>query len=289
MTSLGTKLQEEHENLRRRGYTEEMNTWSRVKPLRNLLLKYAKATTDQDDVFSPYTIKSSNLKKCVKCKKPDWDDPFNPLQWGGELKELFDKYEVQLRYYGKNSDEIRDILKIANVYSTCLTICMNYEMSYGKRLFLVDGKYDYSVRLMSDLLVEPENMPEEVADIKKIDIYPSTLFSWVEEREKRRTDKFGPDVKMRKRPTTFLSKPFLSKKDGGELDLTNQNQRTVWVAAIFVEKVIKYESTIAYSVEELNDFISRMAKVLEYYVSSKNRTAAIDSINRHPWNINLKF
>jgi len=94
-------------------------------------------------------------------------------------------------------------------------------------------------------------------------------------------------VKVKKKDK-FL---FKSTKEEGLMNLRNHQDRTVWVAAKFVQKVMDYENYDC-SLKGVQEFIPKMIKVIEHFdfqltLGKNDREKATDAIINHK--CNLKF
>ena len=65
---------------------------------------------------------------------PEKEKPFNPVRWGGIIARGYIQAQKD-----KNVELQDKYMKINNLYSICLMICMNHEMNYGNYLFLFES------------------------------------------------------------------------------------------------------------------------------------------------------
>ena len=84
---------------------------------------------------------------------------------------------------------------------------------------------------------------------------------------------------------------FKSTKEEGLMNLRNHQDRTVWVAAKFVQKVMDYEKYDC-SLKGVQEFIPKMIKAIEHFdfqltLGKNDREKATDAIINHK--CNLKF
>jgi hypothetical protein len=94
-------------------------------------------------------------------------------------------------------------------------------------------------------------------------------------------------VKVKKKDTFF----FKSTKEEGYLNLRNHDERTLWVAAKFVQKVMDYENNEC-SLKGVQEFIPKMIKAIEHFdfqltkiLGKNDREKATDAIIIHKCNL----
>jgi len=284
--SLGTKLESE-----RREWEVETNAWKRVPDLRNLLLKLASSTQENylttwmENYLTPWMVYGKTVKPANNNIKKEI--PFNPIFWEFETEDghtYLGKLSTGLdaAVDARNETERAKYMKINNLYSICLMICMNHEMNYGKDLFLLESYpttkewyYNYKYQTMSDLLVNGYKYGD-----------PYKISAAVDKKEKTEPTDYWDDTLIT-RYYVYRKRIFYSnKKKNGTLDLNKLNHRTVWVAAVFLHKVQKHQEDKC-TLQALLDFIPKMQNVLQYFYRDKSRNAAIEAIVGHK--CNLKF
>ena len=264
-----------------------MNTWKRVPALRNLLLERASST--QKLYLTPWMMwfKLGSLKEYRDYKvSNDQTIPFNPIFWARNLYGDPTQYKIARGYIQATTDEDVELqdkyMKINNLYSICLMICMNHEMNYGIDLFLIESDpttkkwyYAFDYQTTRDLLVN---------GYKYVDPYEisaaTSKSTFLDSRIKRKW------LVTRKR--IF----YTNKKSHGTLDLNKLDHRTVWVAAVFLHKVQKHEEdqTGKCKLQALLDFIPKMQKVLQKFGKEDPRlNYATNEIVLVRHNCNLKF
>lgn len=290
LESLGTKLESERKDLRKLignrldrkigNSAVEINTWGRVPDLRELLLEYTNST--QEGYLTPWMVYGKTVTPVDN--DIEKEIPFNPIFWEFETK-YGDTYLGKLStglnaaVDAGNETERAKYMKINNLYSICLMICMNHEMNYGIDLLLIENNpttkewyYNFKYQTMSDLLVN---------GYKYVDPYEisaaTSKSTFLDSRLKRKW------LVTRKR--IFYS----NKKSHGTLDLNKLDHRTVWVAAVFLHKVQDHEEGKC-KLQALLDFIPKMQNVLQKFDKEDPRlNDATNTIVLVRRKCNLKF
>ena len=280
-SSLGKKL----ESGRRERKT---NAWKRVPDLRELLLTCASST--QENYLTPWMVYGKTVTPVDNDIAKEI--PFNPIFWEFETEDG-DETEDCDTYLGKLSKGFKSTvgaerakyMKLNNLYSICLMICMNHEMNYGKDLFLFESSsitkewyYNYKYQTISDLL---ENGG------KYMD--PNDIHGAVDKKEKTEPKDYWDDTLITR---YYVNRKYIfrsTEQYNGTLDLNELNHRTVWVAAVFLHKVQEHQEdqTGKCKLQALLDFIPKMQKVLQKFGKEDKRISATNAIVRHK--CNLKF